>query len=70
MPYRARIQTLTETHRMLDQQIIEMEKDPKSNPDTIAELKRKKLQYKDEIRRLEKLQWEHDYESVDFEDDR
>ena len=33
-------------------------------------MKKKKLALKDEISRLTKLQWEHDHESVDFDDDR
>lgn len=68
--YRARIQSLKESHRLLDNQIIEMEKNPNANPDSISEMKKKKLMYKDEIRKLEKLQWIEDHERVDFDDDR
>ena len=66
MPYRNRIASLTETHRQLDKQIIEAEKNPNFDKDKIAEMKKQKLKYKDEISRLNKLQWEHDHERVDF----
>lgn len=70
MPYRNRIETLTESHRLIDKTIAELEKNPDSDALKISELKKKKLQYKDELRRLERLQWENDHESVDFGDDR
>lgn len=69
MPYRKRIDTLTETHRLLDQQISQMEKNG-ADAMKIAELKKKKLQYRDELSRLTKLQWDHDHNTVDFGDDR
>ena len=70
MPYRNRIATLTESHRLIDNTIKELEKNPDSDALKISELKKKKLQYKDEIKRLERLQWENDHETVDFGDDR
>lgn len=66
--YRTRILQLTESHRVLDEKIIKQEKE---NPHfDVTEWKKQKLALKDEIRRLEKLQWEHERESVDFDDDR
>jgi hypothetical protein len=70
MPYRNRIATLQESHRLISKTIEELEKNPDSDALKISELKKKKLQYKDELRRLERLQWENDHESVDFGDDR
>lgn len=70
MPYSSRIQTLKESHRLIDETINEKSKDPSYDELKLNELKKKKLQYKDEIRRLERLQWEHEHESVDFGDDR
>lgn len=70
MPYRNRIATLTESHRLIDKTITELEKNPDSDALKISELKKKKLQYKDEIKRLERLQWEYEHETVDFGDDR
>ncbi len=68
--YTNRIQMLTETHRLLDDQILELEKNGNFDDQKMTELKKKKLQYKDEIARLTKLQWEHDHETVDYDDER
>lgn len=70
MPYRNRIATLQESHRLIDQTIKELEKNPNSDALKISEMKKKKLQYKDEIRNLERLQWEYEHETIDFGDDR
>jgi hypothetical protein len=69
MPYKQRIETLTESHRLIDQAIIDMEKSG-ADPHKITEMKKKKLQYRDELSRMQRIQWEYDNESVDFEDDR
>ena len=34
--------------------------------DKLSDMKKQKLQLKDEISRLNKLQWEHDHEHVDL----
>ena len=68
--YKSRIQTLEESHRLLDKQIIDAEKNGNYSDEQISEMKKRKLMFKDEIQRLNKLQWEHDHESVDFDDDR
>jgi hypothetical protein len=70
MPYRNRIAMLQESHKLIDKAIQEMEKNPDIDALKISEMKKKKLQYKDEIKRLERLQWENDHETVDFGDDR
>lgn len=64
--YRSRIQTLEESHRVLDQQITE----GNYTDEQISEMKKRKLILKDEIARLTKLQWIEDHERVDFDDDR
>lgn len=69
MPYRNRISTLTESHRLIDEQIMLLES-KNGDPVKITELKKQKLIYKDELRRLERLQWENDHETVDYGDDR
>lgn len=61
---------LTETHRLLDIQISELEKSGNFDDQKMSELKKKKLQFKDEIVRLNRLQWEHDHETVDYDDER
>lgn len=64
--YRSRIQTLKESHRILDKQITE----GNYTDEQISEMKKRKLMLKDEIARLTKLQWIEDNERVDFDDDR
>ncbi len=64
--YKSRIQTLEESHRLLDKQISE----GNYTETQISEMKKKKLMYKDEISRLTRLQWEWEHERVDFDDDR
>jgi len=68
--YENRIKMLTESHRLLDNQIIELEKNGNFDDQKMSELKKRKLQFKDEIARLTKLQWEHDHETVDYDDER
>ena len=68
--YENRIKMLTETHRLLDIQISELEKSGNFDDQKMSELKKKKLQFKDEIVRLNRLQWEHDHETVDYDDER
>lgn len=66
MPYRERIKQLTETHRVLDDQIKHLES---NNGDEmrIKDLKKRKLMFRDEISRLNKLQWEETHERVHFD---
>ena len=69
MPYRNRISFLQETHRNLDRQISLMEQN-KAPAEDIINLKKKKLDIKDEISRLNKLQFEAERETVNWDDDR
>lgn len=68
--YESRIKHLEESHRLLDKQISDLEKSGNFKDEVLAEMKKRKLQYKDEISRLTKLQWEHEHDTVDFDDDR
>jgi hypothetical protein len=68
MPYRSRISILKESHRLIDEQIIVMEAN-NADPLKISEMKKQRLIYKDEIRRMERIQWEHDHDTVDLSDD-
>ncbi len=54
----------------MDKQIDEMEKTGNFQDEKLSELKKKRLQFKDEIARLTKLQWEHDHETIHHDDDR
>jgi len=69
--YENRISHLKETHRVLDQKIADHEKQhPHTESTLVTEWKKQKLALKDEIRRLERLQWEYDREHLDLDDDR
>ena len=67
MPYRNKIKSLTETHRVLDEEVKRLEL-INADPLRISELKRRKLMFKDEIARLQKLQFEEDHERVNMDD--
>lgn len=69
MPYRNRINALSESHRLIDEQITLLES-RNGDQAKIAEMKKQKLIYKDELRRLERIQWENDHETIDYGDDR
>ena len=69
MPYSYRLQTLRESHRLIDSTITNLVNTPGHDEFKVKELKKQKLIYKDEIRKLERAQWEHDHETVDFGDE-
>lgn len=63
--YKAKIKQLEESHQILNKQIDDMERNhPHVEEAKLAEMKKKKLLIKDEIARLNKLQWDHDHETV------
>jgi len=63
--YESRIKHLEEMHQSLNKQIDAMERNhPHVEVDKLTDMKKKKLQCKDEINRLSKLQWDHDHETV------
>lgn len=68
--YTERIRHLEEAHRAIDKQLHEMEKHPHVEESKVAEMKKKKLQLKDEIARLTKLDWEEKHDQVNLDDDR
>lgn len=56
-------------HKLLDKQINELQTNhPGVDTNYLAELKKKKLQLKDEISRLNKLQWEEDTQRIGYDD--
>ncbi len=70
MSYKTRINHLEEMHRLLDRQINEMQANhPNVDVVHLAELKKKKLQIKDEISKLTRLQWEEDTQRTGYGDD-
>lgn len=69
--YKAKIMHLEEMHKVLNKQIDDMERDhPHVEVEKLTEMKKRKLQIKDEISRLNRLQWEHEHEHLDYGDDR
>jgi hypothetical protein len=70
MSYKSRINHLEEMHRLLDKQINDMQTNhPGVEIDHLADLKKKKLQLKDEISKLNRQQWEEDNERVGYGDE-
>lgn len=75
MHYRAqlaeRIRQLEKLHADLDREIDKMEKNhPHVEEVKVHDMKKQRLQFKDELSRLRKLKWEEDHERVDLDDDR
>lgn len=70
MPYKSRIKMLEESVRMLDNQIFNLEKNNSFDSKRLDELKEAKDKYNKELRLMVRAQWDNDYNSVDFGDDR
>jgi hypothetical protein len=62
MPYKQRIQTLTESHRLIDSVIQDLMLNPNYDEMKVKALKKQKLIYKDDIRKFERAQQEYDKE--------
>jgi hypothetical protein len=70
MPYNSKIKTLEETHRLIENQIFHLEKAGNPDPVKLKNLQEQKTKYLNELRSLRRLQWDHDHETVNFDDDR
>lgn len=70
MSYHSRIQQLERLNKELDTQISNMEKSENIDEGKLQEMKKLHADYFNEIRRLNRLQWEEDHERVKFDDDR
>lgn len=68
--YESRIKHLEESHQVLNKQIDGLEKNGNFDDIHLQELKKKRLQLKDEISILKRKQWEHDREYLDYDDER
>ena len=68
--YENKIKHLEEAHRVLDQKIDTLEKNGLFENIKMQELKKQRLLFRDELAILRRKQWEHDHETVDFDDDR
>ncbi len=62
MPYKQRIATLTESHRLIDSVIQDLILNPNYDEMKVKALKKQKLIYKDDIRKFERAQQEYDKE--------
>jgi hypothetical protein len=70
MSYKAKIKHLEEMHRVLNKQIDDMERNhPHVEVEKLTNLKKQKLQIKDEIGRLTRLQWEEENERIGYGDE-
>ncbi len=70
MSYKSKIKHLEEMHKLLDKQITEMQTNhPGVDVEHLAELKKKKLQIKDEISRLNRLEWEESTQRIGYGDE-
>lgn len=70
MPYQQRIKTLEESHRIVDNQLFQLEKSGSNDSAKIQKLREAKQKYLDELRLMRRAQWDHDHNTVDFGDDR
>ena len=68
--YENKIKHLEEAHRVLDQKIDTLEKNGLFEDIKMQELKKQRLLFRDELAILRRKQWEHNHETVDFDDDR
>lgn len=68
--YENRIKHLEESHRILDHKIDMMEQNGNFDDIEISKLKKQRLQYRDELAKLRRLQYEYDHETIHWDDDR
>jgi hypothetical protein len=70
MPYTNRIKTLEESHRMVENQLFQLEKSGSTDSAKIQKLREAKDKYLSELRVMRRAQWDYDHNTVDFGDDR
>jgi uncharacterized protein YdcH (DUF465 family) len=68
--YEGRIKHLEESHRVLDQKIDALEKTGKFDDVQMSNLKKQRLIFRDELVIIRRKQWEHDHESIDYDEER
>ena len=69
MPYKSRIKTLEESHRIVENQIFQLEKAGNPDLEKLKKLKDTKDKYFTELRLLNRAQWDNDHNTVDLSDD-
>ena len=62
MPYKKRIEVLSESHRLIDGVITDLMANPNFDEMKVKALKKQKLIYKDNIRKFERAQQECEQE--------
>jgi hypothetical protein len=67
--YENRIQHLEESHRALNRQIDGLERTGRFDDLHLQNLKKQRLQLRDEIAKLTGLQWQHDREYLEADDE-
>lgn len=67
--YHSRIEQLEKLHRQLDKKIRGKESTGVYDDHELHQLKKEKLQLRDEIEMWKRKQFEHDHEIVDLDDD-
>lgn len=70
MPYKNRIKTLEESHRLVDNQLFLLEKTGSTDYDKMKSLQEAKEKYLSELRIMRRIQWDHDHETINLDDDR
>lgn len=70
MPYTQRIKTLEESHRLVDNQLFQLEKSGSTDITKLNELSQTKAKYLKELSEMRRAQWDHDHETVHYDDDR
>jgi hypothetical protein len=69
MPYRARISTLEDSYKLVEDQIFKLEKAGNPDPKKLANLREASVRYNMELKRMIRAQWDHEHDSVDLSDD-
>ena len=70
MPYTNRIKMLEESHRMVDNQLFQLEKSGSNDSAKIKSLKETKEKYLSVLPVMRRAQWDHDHETINLDDDR
>ena len=70
MTFKDQIRNLENIIRSLDDQIFQLEKSGNNDKDKINTLIEKKYMCQTELRKLNKLQWDAEHETVNLDDDR
>ena len=68
MDNKARLNWLLEQHRMLDRKIDDLTKHTVTHTEDVADLKKKRLQYRDEIATIQKQLHEEAHERLDWDE--